>query len=105
MLALLRVVIAESLRDPEFGRQFNHDMRSKHVERLATAFRRWTAEGKARVDEPNAAAELFFAMVLCDAPVRAMLGVAPEHIDADRLAWRLAPFLADRKRPRLDSSH
>lgn len=94
-LALMRVMIAESLRDPEFGQQFNHDVRSKHVDGLATAFRRWTAEGKARVDEPIAAAELFFSMVLCDAPVRAMLGVAPEPIDADRLEWRLAPFLAN----------
>ncbi|MCM8730084.1 TetR/AcrR family transcriptional regulator [Hephaestia sp. GCM10023244] len=92
-LALMRLVIAQSLSDPEFGRRFNQDVHLRFVARLAEAFRRWTAAGKARIDRPQDAADLYFAIVLCDAPVRALLGIAPDDTNADALNWRLAPFL------------
>src|SRR3546814_17282875 len=71
----MRLVIAQSLTDPEFGRRFNHDVHLQFVARLAEAFRRWTAAGKAQIDRPQEAADLYFAIVLCDGPIRALLGI------------------------------
>ena len=94
MLALMRLVIGQSLADPEFGSQFNHDLQLRFSTHLAEAFARWTAEGKARIDFPLEAADLYFAIVMCNAPFRAMFGIVPEPTDADMLERRLAPFLA-----------
>ena len=93
-LALMRLVIGQSLADPEFGRQFSHDLQLRFSRHLAEAFSRWTAEGKARIDRPLEAAELYFALVLSDAPLRALFGIAPEPINADALERRLALFNA-----------
>jgi AcrR family transcriptional regulator len=91
--ALMRLVIAESLTDPEFGRKFHRDIRSHYVGKLADAFQAWSADGSARIDDPEAAAELYYAMIMCDAPIKALLGSDPERTCADRIEWRLAPFL------------
>lgn len=92
--ALMRLVISESLTDPEFGRKFHRDMQSHYVEKLADAFRSWNADGRADIDDPEAAAELYYAMIMCDAPVKALLGSDPERTCSERIEWRLAPFLA-----------
>lgn len=94
MLALMRLVIGQSLADPDFGNQFNHDLQLRFSTHLAEAFSQWTAEGKARIDCPLEAADLYFAMVLCSAPLRAMFGIPPKPTDAEMLDRRLAPFLA-----------
>ena len=93
-VSLMRLVIAESLNDPEFGRAFDSDMKAKFVEPLAESLRIWTAEGKARVDDPEAAAELYFSTILCDAPLKALLGTSCPGPDPKILTWRLAPFLS-----------
>src|SRR3546814_12480948 len=67
-LALMRLVIAQSLTDPEFGRRFNHDVHFQLVARLAAEFRRWTAAGKAQLDRPQTADDRYFQKVLCDWP-------------------------------------
>ena len=92
-IAFVRVVIDGSLRDPDFGREFYCDVHLSFVEHLAGMFREWTAAGKARIDEPHAAAELYIATVMCDAPIKAMLGQPPEPTDRATINWRLAPFL------------
>jgi len=94
MLALMRLVIGQSLADPEFGNQFNHDLQWRFSRHLADAFSRWTVEGKARIDHPSEVADLYFAIVMCNAPFRAMFGIVPEPTDAAMLERRLAPFLA-----------
>lgn len=91
-LAAMRVVIGASLADPDFGRAFHEDIRVQLVDRVAAALARWSAAGSARITEPAATAELFFAMVLCDAPLKAMLGLPPEETDQDILDRRLQPF-------------
>lgn len=102
-LALMRIVIGESLTDPEFGRAFHEDMNDDATSQLSECFRQWTAEGKARIDDPEAAAQLFIAMVLCDAPLKSLLGGTAAHHYCGEIEWRLAPFLehfriADAKR-------
>ena len=92
-IALMRVVIAESLSDPAFGREFYRDVNSKLIDRLSAMFRQWDTAGEAKVDDPGATAELYLAMVMCDAPIKAMLGVDPEGPNCGRIEWRLEPFL------------
>ncbi len=92
-ISVMRVVIAQSLNDPEFGRAFHHDMHVKLVKGLAGAFREWTEQGKAAVSEPDRAAELYLASIMCSAPMRAMMGMAPEATDGQILEARLQPFL------------
>lgn len=97
-VALLRIVIGETLAHPEFGREFHQDMNSGAAGLLAACFRQWTAQGRAAIDDPEAAVELFFAMVMCDAPLKAMLGAEPQgatcgDATCGAMEWRLEPFL------------
>lgn len=95
-IAMKRIVIAESLRSPEFARDFHRAVHLGHVKEMADILRHWTAQGKAAIDDPEAAAELYFSTVMCDAPIRAMCGeTCAEPAEAERrLDWRLAPFIA-----------
>lgn len=93
-IALLRVVIGETLCHPDFGREFFDDMNSGPAEQLAGCFREWTAQGKAKIDDPDAAAQLYFATVMCEAPLKSMLGAQPEGTNCGQMEWRLAPFFA-----------
>ncbi len=92
-VAVMRVVIAQSLNDPEFGRAFHRDMHLDLIERFAATFREWTEEGRAAIGDPEMAAELYLASVMCDAPLRAMMGMTPEATDERVLSARLQPFL------------
>ena len=92
-IAFMRVVIAQSLNDPEFGRAFHRDMHQRTVEGLAAAFSQWTRQGKARIPDPELAANLYFASVMSDAPLKAMMGMAPEPTSEKILKARLEPFL------------
>jgi hypothetical protein len=60
---------------------------------MADIFARWTREGRADIDRPEAAAELFLAMIISDAQLRAMTAIAPPPLVEAGLDWRLAPFL------------
>jgi TetR/AcrR family transcriptional repressor of mexJK operon len=91
-LALARMVIAHSLAHPGFGLAFHNDIRVRMIDRLAEIFTRWTEDGRARIPDPVPAAELYFSSVLCDAPVKAMMGVPPEPTDPAVLDRRLQPF-------------
>ena len=92
-VSFMRVVVGHSLNDPEFGQAFHRDVRVSLVERLATSFRAWTEQGKAAIPDPTLAAELYLASVMCDAPLKAMMGAAPEAAGEETLAARLQPFL------------
>ena len=94
MLALMRLVIGQSLADPAFGNQFNDDLEWRFSKLLEETFARWTAEGKARIDAPREAADLYFAMVMCNVAFHAMFGIAPPPTDVDAIERRLAPFIS-----------
>ena len=93
-VALMRVVIAEALRDPAFGRAFHRDVHQPFVRDVAAAFALWTREGRARIDDPEAAAELYLATIFSDAQLNAMIAADVRPPDRAKIAWRLAPFLA-----------
>lgn len=92
-VALLRIVIGESLAHPEFGREFHHEMNLGAATQLADCFRAWTEAGQAAIDNPESAVELFFAIVMCDAPLKTMLGVMPTQAECGEIDWRLDAFL------------
>lgn len=92
-IAFMRLVIAESLTDPEFGAAFDRDMQARYGTRLATLFEGWNASGCACIDRPLQAAELYFAVLLCNVPVRFLLGKSPEGTSREDVLWRLSCFL------------
>jgi hypothetical protein len=68
-------------------------MHLRLIKRLAATFQEWSEQGKAVVGEPDIAAELYVASIMCDARMRAMMGMAPEPTDERILSARLQPFL------------
>jgi len=92
-IAFMRLVITESLNDPDFGEAFDRDMQVKYVSRIAGLFESWNARGLARIDRPQQTAELYFALLLCNLPIRFMLGRPPEKLLREDTIWRLAGFL------------
>lgn len=93
VIALMRVIIVELMRDPDFSRGFHRDFHEPVVQEVADILARWTREGRADVDRPEAAAELFLATIISDAQLRAMTAVTPPPLLEAGLDWRLAPFL------------
>lgn len=94
--AMLRIVISESISDPEFARGFYREIHLGRVEHLAQIFRGWNADGRARFDDPEAAAELYLDMVVGDFELEALIGDAMRRSGesiTERMDWRLAIFI------------
>lgn len=95
--AILRIVISESLNDPEFAREFYREVHLKRVADAAKLFALWNEDGRAEFDDPEAAAELYIAMVMGDAELKAMLG-EEKNIDIEKLrqrvSWRIGIFIS-----------
>lgn len=94
-VGMIRIVIAESLRDPDFGRGFHED-HLRQLQDLTELFRNWNAQGKARFDDPEAAAALFHAMMTSDAQLNALIGLnahGQEPGTEDQMQWRLNLFI------------
>jgi len=89
----MRLVITESLTDPDFGEAFDNDMQMKYVAHIATLFENWNARGLAQIDRPQQAAELYLAVLLCNLPIRFMLGRLVEKPSREDTIWRLSGFL------------
>lgn len=92
-IAVMRLVIMESLTDPDFGEAFENDMQMKYISHIATLFENWTARGLAQIDRPQQAAELYLAVLLCNLPIRFMLGRPAEKPSRADTIWRLSGFL------------
>ncbi|MGF7148726.1 AcrR family transcriptional regulator [Sphingomonas zeicaulis] len=92
VVALNRIVIMESLRDPAFGRAFHDQVYGARGEELIECFWQWTQQGRANFDDPVAAVDLYISIVIGDSQ-EALLGVLPE-VDRAAIDWRLAPFLS-----------
>ena len=92
-IAVMRLVIMESLNDPDFGAAFDNDMQMKYVAHIATLFENWNARGLAQVDRPQQAADLYLAILLGNLPIRFMLGRLVEEPSREDTIWRLSGFL------------
>jgi AcrR family transcriptional regulator len=93
-IALKRIVITEALRDPVFARALYEDIHLPSVRELAEILRQLTDDSKAAVDDPLAAAGLFFAIVMSDAQLNALVEGNAALLDEAGLDWRLAPFMS-----------
>ena len=93
-IALKRIVITEALRDPIFAKTLYEDIHLPPVRELAGILRQLDEAGKAKIDDPLAAAGLFFAIVMSDAQLRLLVEGNAGLLDPAALDWRLAPFLS-----------
>ena len=93
-IALKRIVITEALRDPDFARTLYEDIHLPSVRELARILEQLNTDGRAQVDDPMAAASLFFAIVMSDAQLRCLVEGDTGLLDPAALDWRLAPFLS-----------
>jgi AcrR family transcriptional regulator len=93
-VALMRMLISESLRDREFALQIYRDLHVPALDELIELFAEWAATGRAEIDDPKAAARLFFDIVVGDSMLNTLMGVEEEWLDRDQIDWRLQPFLS-----------
>lgn len=88
-VGLMRVVMGESLRSPEFAQGVYADAHVPFVQQLAGAFAAWNAGGKVRIADPAVAAELFLGLTLHGAQLAAMFG-GPTAVDHENREERIA---------------
>lgn len=93
-VALMRMLISESLRDREFALQIYRDLHVPALDELVELFAEWAATGRAEIDDPGAAARLFFDIVVGDSMLNTLMGVEEEWLDREQIDWRLQPFLS-----------
>lgn len=93
-VALMRMLISESLRDREFALQIYRDLHLPALAELTELFAAWAATGEAEIDDPEAAARLFFDIVVGDSMLNTLMGIEDEWLDHDQIDWRLQPFLS-----------
>jgi TetR/AcrR family transcriptional repressor of mexJK operon len=73
-VALLRIVIAESLRDPSFAYEVFREVHLPFTEVIEALFARWQSQGQAAIHDPGRAARFFIGAVLHPPQTRAMCG-------------------------------
>ena len=85
MLGMFRLVMTESLRNLKLGRLLQESALMPFDDLLIGLFRRWTAEGKARIDDPYIAADLLMGMMVHPRVKQACCGT-PDPTEADKAA-------------------
>ena len=93
-VALMRMLISESLRDRDFALQIYRDLHIPATEELSTLFAEWAATGQAEIDDPEAAAKLLLSIVIGDSMLHTLAGLENDWLDNEELDWRLQPFLS-----------
>jgi AcrR family transcriptional regulator len=96
-IALMQVVMGESLRNPEFARAVYTMAHIPFVDMLARVFESWNQAGKAAMPAPRLAAELFLGLILHASQISAMFagpcGI-PHSERQDRIHEATRLFLA-----------
>ncbi len=90
-VALVRMLVSESLRDRDFAIQIYRDIHLPFVAHLSDVFANWGASGAARIDDPDAAAHLFLSIISGDT-LRRILGFDAGVMDETEIRWRMKPF-------------
>lgn len=73
-IGLMRLAIAEGLRNPKFAHRMFECAHLPIVERLTGLFDQWSQEGRARIPDPYVAAELFLGLLIHNIQTRAFFG-------------------------------
>jgi len=98
-ISLHRIIIAESERQPQFGRLAHAEGRTPAVQAIAAVLRRHRAQ--LRLDDLERAAAQFMSLVVDDSLCRATLGIADDGRDIERRVRSAVDlFLAGAARPR-----
>jgi len=96
-IRLMRLVMAETLRDPGFGHMLYKAAHVPAVEQLAALFARWADEGRATIANPALAAEFFLGLIIHAPQTRALFGEGeccrPPLEPAEMLDEAIALFL------------
>lgn len=93
-IALMRMLVSECLRDRDFAIQTYRDLHMPAIRELSDMFAEWTAAGEAHIDDPEAAAHLFFSIITGDSMLNTLAGVEDGMLDEAQLRWRLQPFFS-----------
>ena len=93
VVALMRMLVSESLRDRDFAIQTYRDLHLPFIAELADLFAAWAAAGTARIDDPEAAAHLFASTISGDMMLSRLFGIEDGILDEAQIRWRLQPFL------------
>jgi AcrR family transcriptional regulator len=73
-MGLMRLAIAESLRNPQFAHNMFETAHLPIVDRLTRLFDQWQQEGRARIPDAHLAAELFLGLLIHSVQTRAFFG-------------------------------
>lgn len=82
-ISVYRVVIAESERFPEIGRQFYSDGPCITEARMIAFFKTAESRGELRIEDPKLAAHQFVELCKADCFFPVLLGIIPEVTDAE----------------------
>ncbi len=96
VIGLMRIVMAESLRNAAFAVQIYDNAHLPRVEWLARLFAGWTTAGRARIVDPAMAAHLFMGLILHAAQTQALFcgaTVAPTSPPHDYLPEAVRLFV------------
>ena len=83
MMALRRLVMAETVRFPELGRNWYAHGPGRVVEQLKARFRELAKQGLLSIDDPASAAENFLWLVLASPQNKILFGAATAFTDAE----------------------
>ena len=86
VIGLMRIVMAESLRDAAFARSIYQNAHAPRLAWLTDLFAGWSASGQARIADPMLAAQFFLGLILFGAQTRALFGApaGSEDVSCDR---------------------
>lgn len=85
MIGMLRLIMTESLRNDELNRLLQESAFTPFDTLLITLFRQWTADGTAKIDRPEIAADLLIGMMI-HSRLKEACGNAPAMSAVDRAA-------------------
>ena len=80
VIALVRIVIARSICDPQFARQFFERTANPTRDALQDVFARWQADGVAMVGSPAFLAEMFMGLFVSDLQTAVDSGDPINHV-------------------------
>lgn len=72
VIALVRIVIARSISEPQFARQFFERTANRTRDAIAALFARWQADGTAMNGSPTFLAEMFMGLFVSDLQTQAI---------------------------------
>ena len=93
VIALVRIVIARSIGDPQFARQFFERTANRTRDAVAALFARWQAEGTAMNGTPAFLAEMFMGLFVSDLQTQAISHGAAISQQPQRLHERTDFFM------------